>query len=93
MDDLSRAHALKSAQLSHTTTVVAVDVLPDAKRALATCGHPAELCALATSDGLLNAIPEKRVTLGRVLERYPVVVDSDDELNDSSESLSRDDNR
>ena len=46
--------------------------LPEAAAALRSCGHPEELCGLASKTGLLNPDPAKRCTLEQVLERYPL---------------------
>ena len=46
--------------------------LPESQLALKSCGHPEELCSLASKAGLLNPDPAKRCTLEQVLERYPL---------------------
>ena len=42
-----------------------------AAAAIAECGHPPELCALASGAALLHPTPAKRTRLAAVLERFP----------------------
>ncbi len=43
-----------------------------ARKAAEKCGHPPELRALASSEGLLNPDASQRMPLERVLELYPL---------------------
>ena len=64
--------------------IVELDFVGSSLAALDASGHPADLRALASRNGLLNPDPDKRTTLAQVLSMCPLEEEEEEEEDEAS---------